>query len=224
MEFKSKKIGVIVAMPEEMFHLKDFFPSLEIISNKPFETYKLVNAEVYFIISGIGKVNAAVAASILITNYEVSLIINVGTSAALDAALSVADVVVSNKAIYFDVDNRISGHKFGQLPKMPIYYQSQLFEDIVSNYYVASGDSFLTDSEKITTQLFEVINSSFIIDMEGAAVAQACHIHNTPFLLIKGISDIVNVNSLTESRQNRTTVMQNIGLSAKTILNNILQS
>jgi len=216
-----KKIGVIVAMPEEMAHIKGFFPDLVLLISLPFEVYKLKESETFFIVSGIGKVNASVASSLLINKYGASIIVNVGTSGALNNKLAVSDVVLSNKAIYFDVDNRISGHKFGQLPKMPIYYESQQFNHLASDYYVATGDSFITNSEQLVNQLDEVIKAPFIIDMESAAVAQTCYHFNIPFLFVKGISDIINAKSLEESRQNRVAVMENIAKSTKAILGQI---
>ena len=214
-----KKIGVVVAMPEEMAHLKSIFNLIAIASN-PFDLYQLANDDIYFIVSGIGKVNAAVACSLLIAQHNVSIILNVGTAGALNNQLAVGDVVLANKTIYFDVDNRISGHQFGQLPNMPLCYTSSFCQEIVSDYYVATGDSFITDAEQLTHQLNEVINAPFIIDMESAAVAQTCYLFKIPFVLIKGISDIINTNSLQESRQNRSQVMHNIAESTKIMLAN----
>lgn len=217
-------IGIIVAMPEEMIHLKNIFPGLKLIISTPFETYQLDNKKVYFMVSGIGKVNAAVACTLLITQYRVSIILNIGTSGALNNKLSVGDVIFSNKAIYFDVDNRISGHQFGQLPNMPLHYTSSLLPDLASDYFVATGDSFITDSKQLIKQLGDVIKAPFLIDMESAAVAQTCYHFNIPFFMIKGVSDIINSDSLTESRANRLMVMENIAKSTQLILDRILKA
>ena len=64
------------------------------------------------------------------------------------------------------------------------------------NYYIgtiASGDIFLTDpkmSEKIHTKF-----NALCVEMEGAAMAQACTLSNMPFIVIRCISDIPNNNN-----------------------------
>ena len=217
------KIGIIVAMHEEMMHLKNAFYNLKLITSAPFEIYRLDNKQIYFIVSGIGKVNAATACSLLIMQYHASIILNAGTSGAINHELSVGDVIFANKAIYFDVDNRISGHEFGQLPNMPLYYTSTLLPDLASHYYVATGDSFISDAQQLVNLLSNVIEHPFIIDMESAAVAQTCYHFNIPFFMIKGISDIINTHSLKESRENRLTVMEHIAEGTRRVLCEIIK-
>ena len=55
---------------------------------------------------------------------------------------------------------------------------------------IASGDIFVTE-----LSMGEKINKKFnalCVEMEGAAIAQACYLSNVPFLVIRSISDSPN--------------------------------
>ena len=52
---------------------------------------------------------------------------------------------------------------------------------------VCSGDQFISTKEQK-----EIITSNFwglCCEMEGGAIAQACYLNNTPFVIIRAISD-----------------------------------
>ncbi len=53
---------------------------------------------------------------------------------------------------------------------------------------IASGDQFIADAEKIAA-LRDTIEGLLCIEMEGAAVAQICHEHGAPCIVIRSISD-----------------------------------
>jgi len=53
---------------------------------------------------------------------------------------------------------------------------------------IASGDQFIADSKKIQSVRNE-IEGLLCIEMEGAAVAQVCHEHQVPLVVIRAISD-----------------------------------
>ena len=53
---------------------------------------------------------------------------------------------------------------------------------------IASGDQFVNSDEKIKALLKDVPDT-LAVEMEGASVAQVCHEHNIPFVIIRTISD-----------------------------------
>ena len=55
--------------------------------------------------SGIGKVNVAISTTLLIEQFKPDLIINTGSAGALDKALNVGDVVVSDRVMYHENRN-----------------------------------------------------------------------------------------------------------------------
>ncbi len=60
---------------------------------------------------------------------------------------------------------------------------------------IASGDQFIADHAKIK-ELRHAINGLLCIEMEGAAVAQVCHEHQIPFVVIRAISDKADSNAI----------------------------
>jgi adenosylhomocysteine nucleosidase len=56
---------------------------------------------------------------------------------------------------------------------------------------IASGDKFFAKQEDLT-ELRSRLPSVACVEMEGAAVAQVCHEHGVPFLVIRTISDSAN--------------------------------
>ncbi|MFI5263817.1 MAG: 5'-methylthioadenosine/adenosylhomocysteine nucleosidase [Candidatus Kapaibacterium sp.] len=60
---------------------------------------------------------------------------------------------------------------------------------------IASGDIFIADSNKIAA-LHKEIEGLLCIEMEGAAVAQVCHEHQVPFVVIRAISDKADSNAM----------------------------
>ena len=60
---------------------------------------------------------------------------------------------------------------------------------------IASGDLFIADSKKIAS-LRNEIEGLLCIEMEGAAVAQVCHEHHIPFVVIRAISDKADSNAM----------------------------
>jgi len=60
---------------------------------------------------------------------------------------------------------------------------------------IATGDQFIADIAKIG-ELRNAISSLQCIEMEGAAVAQVCHEHLTPFVVIRAISDKADANAI----------------------------
>ena len=53
---------------------------------------------------------------------------------------------------------------------------------------IASGDQFINSDEKIN-ELLKEVPDTLAVEMEGASVAQVCHEHKIPFVIIRVISD-----------------------------------
>ena len=58
---------------------------------------------------------------------------------------------------------------------------------------IASGDRFVTDT-KVSKEVNKIFEAD-CVEMEGAAIAQVCHIDNVPFVVIRSISDSPNDNN-----------------------------
>lgn len=65
--------------------------------------------------SGIGKVAAALGATLLLERCKPDVIVNTGSAGGLAPTLKVGDIVVSDEARYHDADVTAFGYEYGQL-------------------------------------------------------------------------------------------------------------
>lgn len=197
-------IGIIGAMEEELVHLKNGM-QVESVSTKAgmdFCCGKFLGKEVVIVKCGVGKVNAAVCAQILIDEYNVDCLINSGIAGSLDAKINIADIVISSDVVHHDMDATTFGYKLGHVPGMDTYSffadenlikiakkscENVLGEDKVHIGRIVSGDQFICEKD-IKEKL--VLNyNPLCTEMEGAAIAQTAYINKIPFVIIRAISD-----------------------------------
>lgn len=198
------KIGIIGAMAEEVAILKEKMQNVEVIGKAGMDFYTgiLEGKNVVVVMSGIGKVNAAVCTQILVDVFQTDAVINTGVAGSLNAEINIADIVLSTDAIQHDVDVTNWDYKHGQIPRMEtstfvanetliekakricheVNPEIQTFEG-----RVVSGDQFICSKEK-KQWLRDYFNAQ-CTEMEGAAIAQACYLNQVPFLIIRAISD-----------------------------------
>lgn len=154
--------------------------------------------------SGIGKVNASIITALLLERYNIDYVINTGVAGAMGENLKVTDMVVSTEVLHHDVDATNFGYSYGQVPGMPAVYTSDemlvrrsltalsLNDEINgSSGLVVSGDSFI-DSDAEKENIFANFPDAMCVDMESASIAQTCWQFNTPFVIIRSMSDSAN--------------------------------
>ena len=176
------KIGVIVAMDKEFKQLQQLFSSENIIIQK----------------SGIGKVNAAIQAVEMIRQHKPDVIISSGCAGGNGDDINIQDVVVSSQLTYHDVycgtaiDNTT---QYGQVQGLPARYEadSTLLEKALKTGakpgLIVTGDWFVDSKEKMR-EIISHFPEAKAVDMESAAIAQACYIYKVPFISFRVISDI----------------------------------
>ena len=190
-------IGVIFAMNEELtkfLELVELKKKNNIYDIEFYEcTYK--KKKLVLIESGIGKVNAGRGTQVLIDNYDVKCIFNIGVAGAISDKVKIMDIVVGNKLVQYDFDLEAFGHELGYVPKVGVYVESDSkLLSLAANKdvhvgVIASGDKFVTDKD-----IAKEINKKFdglCVEMEGASIAQVCYLSKIPFLVIRSISDSV---------------------------------
>lgn len=208
MEDTNVKVGIIGAMDEEIEFLSHHITeqSEETVANCLFIEGKLHGKRVVLLKSGIGKVNAAMATSVLHERYKPTIVINTGSAGGYSDKLNVGDVVVSEHVVHHDVDATGFNYAYGQVPGMPLRYTAdqQLIERTVqaindlnipfATGTIGTGDSFMNDDERISF-IRKQFESLIAVEMEAAAVAQVCYQYNTPFVVIRALSDIAGKES-----------------------------
>jgi len=205
-----KKYGIIAAMKEEMQQIENIMTEKE--TKKIFElnfiTGKINNTDIVLVEAGIGKVNAARTTQILIDNFNINAIINVGSAGSSNDELEIGDIVIGKRIVQHDFDITAFGHPKGYISNIGQYLESdaeliEKMEQVISKMKntefkikigtIASGDIFCTEV-KMKEKIREKFNSD-AIEMEGAAIAQVCKLDNIPFLVIRSISDKPNGNN-----------------------------
>lgn len=197
-------IGIIGAMDQEVVQVVEAMSEVETteIAGMKFNKGIFCGKNVIVVKSGIGKVNAAICAQILVTQFNVATIINTGIAGSLKAEINIGDVVLSSDALQHDVDATNFGYEIGVIPGMKIS-TFKASEELIEKAKLAcerenpelgvfvgrvvSGDQFISD--KATKE--RIVNNfhGYCTEMEGAAIAQAAYLNQIPFLIIRAISD-----------------------------------
>lgn len=205
-----KRYGIIAAMQEEMQEIKKIMTDIEEkeIYELTFFKGKINKIDIVLVESGVGKVNAARTTQILIDNFNVEAVINVGSAGSARNELDIGDIVIGKRLVQHDFDITAFGHPKGYISNVgnSIESNSKLInkmEKTIANLQndelnikigtIASGDIFCTESK-----MKEKIRNKFdadAIEMEGAAIAQVCKLDNIPFIVIRSISDSPNGNN-----------------------------
>lgn len=198
-------IGIIGAMDSELDVILKEVKNLKEIKLKirTFYTGKISGKDVVVVLAGIGKVNAGITTSILIENFDITSVINIGVAGGQKGVLH-KDVVISKEVLYHDVNVTYFNNKpHGQLPGSGalFYADKELLEKTVSimnkldfNYKIgkiASGDQFITSLEEIK-EVNALYDDIYAVEMEAAAIAHACTLYSVPFIIYRSISDVID--------------------------------
>ena len=201
-------IGIIGAMDEEVALLLDQMTEKQeqTVANCLFVQGELQDKSVVLLKSGIGKVNAAMATTIMHERFAPTHVINTGSAGGFASNLEVGDIVISTEVVHHDVDVTAFNYSYGQVPGLPPMYKADktLVEKAVAAVknmdinceqgIIATGDSFMEDPERVAF-VHEKFPTMLASEMEAAAVAQVCHQYNKPFVIIRALSDIAGKKS-----------------------------
>ena len=204
------KIGIIVAMEEELESILDIMDNIEEkeIYGLTFKTGQIEKNKIIVVKCGVGQVNAARVTQILIDTFNVKCVINVGAAGALNPFLNIGDIVIGEKLIQHDFDITAFDHDKGYITGVGDYIYSDIeliekFKKAANNLkekdykiktgIIATGDIFCTDIE-MKNKIYSKFDAD-CVEMEGAAIAQVCYLDNIPFIVIRSISDSPNGNN-----------------------------
>lgn len=146
------------------------------------------NNNVDVLVTGIGKVNAAMHLSSYLTKHKVSKIINIGFAGG-NKQYQVNDIVWVDEAIYHDFDLSFFGYEKGQVPGFPAIYlpNKELFDKTFKTVINAKKGVLFTGDYFMTT----ASTKPSIYDMEGASLFQVAYFFNIPMISIKVVSDVI---------------------------------
>ena len=153
---------------------------------------KIGGVDVVVLFSGVGKVNAAIAAELLIEVYGVDAVINAGCAGGMDSRLHIFDTVISTEIAYHDVAEDILTEFHPWMESIYFQADSRLLElsreaisklkmkDKVFWGRMVTGEAFIVDEDR---QRIMDIYAPLTVDMETAAIAHVCYVNHIPFIL-----------------------------------------
>ena len=199
------KLGIIGAMDVEVATLKaNMTEKAEItVAGSVFCEGVLEGLSVVVVQCGIGKVNAALCAQILCSQFAVTHIVNTGIAGSLNKDLDIGDFVISRDAIYHDFTCAALNPAYvtGQIPGFPVRFfpadenlikvafaaADSLLPGHAKIGTVASGDQFVGRKEQKAKIVADI--GALCTEMEGAAIAHTAWRNEIPYVVIRAISD-----------------------------------
>ncbi|MGN8709556.1 5'-methylthioadenosine/adenosylhomocysteine nucleosidase [Hallella faecis] len=198
-----KKIGIIVAMDKEFAQLKTLLDDCRTERHhfKDFVIGTLDGAEIILQQCGIGKVNSAIGAVEMIDCYQPDLVMSTGVAGGADVTLSPLDVVVAAECTYHDAycgEEVARGQIMGQPARFvspkALVDKALALSGVVDGIKIRSGltvsGEWFVDSREKMRQILADFPDAVAVDMESCAIAQTCHIYQTPFISFRIISDV----------------------------------
>ena len=104
-----KKIGILCAGDTELEPFFSYLKDFEIKETAMLKFYisQFRDVQIIAAYSGVCKVNAAIAAQVLIDTFHVDALINGGTAGGMDKNVQLLDTVISQRMIYHDMTEDI---------------------------------------------------------------------------------------------------------------------
>ena len=164
------KILLVYAIPEEKIEIN------------------IPNAEVIYVETGMGKVNASMRLMRAICEYHPDMVINAGSAGTLNH--KVGDIIVCNRFIDRDLRKVTIDGVVSEIE----YDCRDVARRVLTNRDIVwgtcnTGDSFITEGNDIEGD---------VIDMESYAEADVCREMGIPFFAVKYVTDVVGQNSSEE--------------------------
>ncbi len=197
------KTGIIGAMASEVQGLLAQLEQEREVekASMVFHEGRIHGRDVVVVKCGVGKVNAALCAQILIDEFAVNQVINTGAAGSLNDELKIGDVVISRDVVHHDFDTSALGDRRGEIFAGRIGFEAdpvlieracQAVRNAVSGIRficgrICSGDQFI--SSRAVKQDIIAEFAGDCAEMEGAAIGQCCWLNHVPFVIIRAISD-----------------------------------
>ena len=194
-----KSIGIVIADKDEYIHIESALGGAlkncdvcGLVGHTADVETKSGTVNIITVCSGIGKVNATIAATLIADKCDI--ILNAGLSGGFGDAKKY-DLVVGTKLYEHDFDLTAIGYQPSQKPGQAgiLECDRQLVADVAAKFpfvklgAFVTGDSFICDKVKHDelVRLFDPV----ACDMESAAIAAVAQRFSKPYLSIRMVSD-----------------------------------
>ncbi|WP_027134238.1 5'-methylthioadenosine/adenosylhomocysteine nucleosidase [Geminicoccus roseus] len=245
-------IGLICAIPQELAHLRDVLEARDVVevAGLRFDHGQLDGHDVILVGAGIGKVNAALTATLLCDRFACRLIVFTGVAGGLDPELHIGDVVIADHTVQHDAgvieDGKVQTYQAGHVPFFNPTDQlgypvdpdllarvKAALADVELGVVTASGSSrparitygtILSGDQYLhceaTRERLFQALGGRAIEMEGGALGQVCQAFGVPYLDIRALSDLAG----TDSRFDFARFVDEVAASSARILRRLLPS
>lgn len=185
-------ISIVVALEKEAQPLisKMDKKTETVLAGKKVFCGTIEDKDIRLIVSGIGKVSAAIATQAVINEFNPTAIINFGTVGGVKNDVSAKNYYAIDKCCQYDFDvSDLDDVSIGYIQD----YNCVFFNvnsnsiDFLEKRSLATSDRFTCKRQDVDTVLS--LGCS-VCDMEGAAVAQTCLSNSIPLYIIKGVTDV----------------------------------
>ena len=203
-------IGLICALDVEVEGIKKLMNDItqSTVAKITYTKGVIGDKEIVCCECGIGKVNAAMSAQIMIDLYHPEPIINSGIAGSLSADIRIGDIVISDDCVQHDMDATEMGNPHGEIQfndELRTFFPADksvadaleracgiLDGTGVFRGRIASGDVFVSAHDR--RQWIADTFGALACEMEGAAVGTVCYRNGVPYAILRCISDDYNNN------------------------------
>ena len=215
-----RHVGVLGALPDEVAALVQILEGAAVVerAGRHFHQGVLGDHRITVVHAHVGKVAAAITATVLIEHFGVEELIFTGLAGALADDLSPGDVVVAAGLVQHDLDARplfprlevpltgvaeflTDASISGRLEAAALAFQAERGRHLSSEVLgalpatgkvrrgiIATGDLFVSSVAQ-RDSVREAVPAALCVEMEGAAVAQVAHAFGVPVAILRVISD-----------------------------------
>lgn len=158
-------------------------------------------------LTGYGKVNIANVLRLVCDNYNVKVILIMGTAGATSDCNDIFNAIVFNSSLQYDVDFSPIGYYPSVIPQMDkgvFFVNNDLkkcmerackkIDILYTSDLIASGDMFVCNNNLANSIRIEY--NAGVVDNESGVVGQFCYQNNIPFVGVKVISNFAFNNAV----------------------------
>ena len=222
----SSTVAILGAFDEEIRLLEGQLanPKTHTIEKLRFVTGFLNDQNVVIASTGIGKVNAAMTATLAIEHFRPNQVIFTGVAGGLNPGLHLGDIVIAQRTAQHDLGKLASAQieNFGVRnpingKRNPVFFPAdprllQVADTVQKSLELSPFDTpegqrhpRIITGTVVTGDIFVAFDTkrtalhenlgADAVEMEGASVAQICWQHNIPCLVIRSLSDNAGSNA-----------------------------
>ncbi len=195
-----KKIALLTAV-EIASVMEKYADSLVKEEVNGFDVYSIDFGDkiMYVAQSGAGEIRAAACTQMLISKFDVDLVVNFGVVGALRDEIKLLNSCIVDKIVHYDMDtSAVDNCEVGRYLEYDDIYlrMTKKYVEMAIKHNpdmmvvtCASADKFIVDAEK-KKEIADLFDAD-ICDMESAGIILVCDKNKVPNLFIKTISDSI---------------------------------